>query len=116
MIVYITMTIFAVFFSALANIKTYKKSKKKYTINLKLVFWYISEIILIVVAAIRYDVGQDYMYTYVPYFNGVLKGRPNEDIEIGFYILNKVIQLFTTDYAGIFIVCSVFFSTIFIKQ
>lgn len=109
MIVYITMTIFAVFFSALANIKTYKKSKKKYTINLKLVFWHISEIILIVVAAIRYDVGQDYMYTYVPYFNGVLIGRPNENIEMGFYVLNKVVQLFTKDYAGIFIVCSVFF-------
>ena len=110
MSVYIIMTIFAVIFSAFANIKEYKKEKKKiYTINLKLLSWHISEIILIVVAAIRYDVGQDYMYTYVPYFNGLLHGHVNEDIEIGFFILNKIIQFFTHDYAWIFIVCSVVF-------
>lgn len=110
MAVYIFMTIFAVVFSAFANIKTYeKKSKRKYAINLKLISWHISEIILIIVAAIRYDVGQDYMYTYVPYFNGVLRGAPNENIEIGFFILNKIVQVFTQDYAGIFIVCSVIF-------
>lgn len=110
MAVYITMTIFAVIFSAIANIKTYQKeNKKKYTINLKVVAWYISEIILIVVAAIRYDVGQDYMYTYVPYFNGLLRGYANESIEIGFFVLNKIVQVFTQDYAGIFIVCSVIF-------
>ena len=98
------MTILAVIFSALSN---YDKNKKNSTV--KMVFWYISEAILIIVAAIRFDVGQDYMYTYVPYFKGVLKGNPNEDIEKGFLILNKIVQLFTTDYAGIFIVCSVIF-------
>lgn len=110
MIVYITMTMSAVLFSALANIKTYNKTKtKKYTINLKLLFWYISEFILILVAAIRYDVGLDYKYTYVSFFNGVLKGNPNENIEIGFLLLNKIVQIFTKDFAGIFIVCSVIF-------
>ena len=69
MSVYITMTIFAVLFSALANIKDYKKTENsKFRINIKLVFWYLSELVLIIVAAIRYDVGQDYMYTYVPFF------------------------------------------------
>ena len=105
--VYIAMTICSVFFSALANINTYEK--KRYTINIKLLFWYLSEIVLIIVAAIRYDVGQDYMYTYVPYFNGLLVGYVNEDIEKGFWLLNKIVQLFTKDYAGIFIVCSVIF-------
>lgn len=105
--VYIAMTICSVFFSALANINTYEK--KRYTINIKLLFWYLSEIVLIIVAAIRYDVGQDYMYTYVPYFNGLLVGYVNEDIEKGFWLLNKIVQLFTKDYVGIFIVCSVIF-------
>ena len=104
MVTYITMTILAVIFSALSN---YDKNKKNNTV--KMAFWYISEAILIIVAAIRFDVGQDYMYTYVTYFKGVLKGNPNEDIEKGFLILNKIVQLFTTDYAGIFIVCSVIF-------
>lgn len=110
MSVYITMTIFAVFFSALANIKDYKKTENsKFKINIKLFFWYLSELILIIVAAIRYDVGQDYMYTYVPFFNGVLWGNINENIEVGFLLLNKIVQVFTHDYAGIFIICSVIF-------
>jgi len=100
----------AVLFSGLANIKSYKKNnEKKYVINMKLVFWYISEFILIIVAAIRYDVGQDYMYTYVPLFNGILYGNINENVEIGFLLINKIVQLFTSDYVGIFIVCSVIF-------
>lgn len=107
--VYIGMTVFAVLFSALANIKEHQKKDKKYTIDFKLVAWYVSELILILVAAFRYDVGQDYMYTYVPYFNGVLWGSPNENIEFGFFLLNKLVQLFTQDYAGIFILCSVIF-------
>lgn len=49
------------------------------------------------------------MYTYVPYFNGLLVGYVNEDIEKGFWLLNKIVQLFTKDYVGIFIVCSVIF-------
>lgn len=106
MSVYIIMTILAVVFSYTANIKTdINKEKNKN----KMIFWYISELILIIVAAIRYDVGQDYMYTYVPYFNGVLWGTPNENIEIGFFVLNKIVQIFTQDYVGIFIVCSVIF-------
>lgn len=110
MAVYIGMTILAVMFSAFSNIKKYKNKKsKKIVINFKVMCWYISEIILIIVAAIRYDVGKDYMYTYVPYFNGILTGNINENIEIGFYLLNKLIQIFTRDYAWIFIVCSVIF-------
>lgn len=100
------MTIFAVFFSYIANIKKYKENKIPI---LNKIFWYLSEIVLIVVSGIRYGVGQDYFYTYVPYFNNLLRGYRNMDVEVGFYWLNKIIQIFTHDYAWIFIVCSVIF-------
>lgn len=110
MVVYIIMTVFAVILSAFANIKkNNKKSNKKFAINFRLLAWYTSELILIIIAAIRYDVGQDYMYTYVPYFNNVLGGSANMDMEYGFFLLNKFAQLFTHDYVGIFVICSVIF-------
>ncbi len=110
MVVYICMTLLAVVLSAASNIKMVeKKERKKFTINIRVLTWYMSEIILISVAAIRYDVGKDYMYTYVSYFNGILKGNINENIEIGFYYLNKFVQIFTQDYCGIFIISSVIF-------
>ncbi len=114
MLVYIIMTILAVIFSALANnykIK-YKEglnTQKKTKIDSGTILWYLSEMTLIIVAAIRYDVGQDYMYTYVPYFNGLLLGNINKNIEIGFRLLNEFIQFFSKDYIWIFIVCSVIF-------
>lgn len=100
------MTIFAVFFSYVANVRKYNENKIPI---LNKIFWYLSEIVLIVVSGIRYGVGQDYFYTYVPYFNNLLFGHRNLDVEEGFYWLNKFIQLFTSDYAWLFIVCSVIF-------
>lgn len=106
MLVYISMTLFAVFFSYLANVKKYVNDK--IPLGNK-IFWYLSELVLIIVSGIRYGVGQDYFYTYVPYFNNLLIGHRNLDVEIGFYYLCKFIQIFTYDYAWLFIICSVIF-------
>lgn len=107
MIVYILMTIFAVLLSLFANVKKTDQQNKK--LSFRNIMWYGAEIILIVVAGVRYNVGQDYLYTYVPYFNNLLYGVVNENIEVGFYLLNKLVQVFTRDYAWLFIVCSVIF-------
>lgn len=107
MVVYVLMTIFAVLLSSFANIKKNDLQNKKNLI--RNILWYTAEFVFIIVAGIRYNVGQDYMYTYVPYFNNLLYGIVNENIEIGFYLLNKLIQIFTTDYSWLFIVCSVIF-------
>lgn len=65
---------------------------------------------LAIIAGIRYDVGQDYMYTYVPIFEQVISGNTkNTWGDIGYIFLNKIISLFTNDYAGIFIVTSCLF-------
>ena len=111
MIVYISMIILAVSFSAMANIKENKtKLIKNGKLNLNILCWYISEIVLIIVSGFRYDVGMDYMATYVPFFNGILIDSTfNSNIEFGFFLLNKLVQIFTKDYVGIFVISSVIF-------
>ena len=59
----------------------------------------------IAVAGFRYDVGTDYLYTYVPNFKEIANGQDSY-FEWGFYLLNKVIQLYTLDYFWLFLVCA----------
>lgn len=65
---------------------------------------------LAVIAGIRYNVGKDYMYTYVPVFKQVLAGNSDEAWgDWGYIFLNKIVTCFTDDYAGIFILTSCMF-------
>ena len=57
----------------------------------------------------RYGVGQDYFYTYVPYFEKVCAGQAPADVEFGFYAINKLVSLFTTDPTPVFLICSIVF-------
>lgn len=66
----------------------------------------ISPIPFILLAAFRYDVGTDYLYTYVPRFNEIAEGKENY-FEYGFFMLNKLIQVFTLDYFWLFLTCAV---------
>ena len=53
------------------------------------VFFILTLIMPFFVMALRYGVGQDYFYTYVPVFNSVLNNTYSSDLEIGFLWLNK---------------------------
>lgn len=55
---------------------------------------------------IRYGIGQDYFYTYVPVFNTILETGTYSGSEVGFIFLNKLCQIFTDNYQSIFIVTS----------
>lgn len=70
------------------------------------VFACISALPVIIVAAIRYDVGTDYMYTYVPMFRRIAMGIETH-YEPGFWLLNKVLTLVTDNYVWLFVICSV---------
>lgn len=64
----------------------------------------------ILISGFRYGVGQDYFYTYVPIFNQAVTGNlDNVWGEIGYIYLNKIVAMFTSDYAGIFLVTSILF-------
>lgn len=68
-----------------------------------------SALVLILLTGFRYGIGQDYFYTYVPYFERVRAGFNPPDMEIGFFALNWVVSRFTSDPTPIFFICSVIF-------
>lgn len=69
---------------------------------------------LFFVAAVRYDVGTDYFYTYVPNFLKILKGEEPYS-EWGFNQLNKFIQLFTDNPQWLFVVTGLIYSFVLIQ-
>lgn len=73
-----------------------------------IVFFILSVLPLFIVAAVRYDVGTDYFYTYVPNFYKILCGEEPYS-EPGFNYFNKFIQLFTTDVQWLFVITSFIF-------
>ena len=87
------------------------KENRGRSINFKIdLFKYIPMLPLIIISGIRYGVGQDYFYTYVPIFRNVLSGKINGTWgEIGYIYLNKFVTLFTSDYSVIFLLTSIIF-------
>lgn len=81
---------------------------KKLVIRIKDVRLFIAAIPPFFLSALRYGIGTDYFFTYVPAFNMVLKGS-GEYRELGFTLLNKIITMFTSDYQWLFIVTSFLF-------
>ena len=66
---------------------------------------------MILTAALRYDVGQDYLHTYVPYFEMVQTGTlpANQQMEILYHGLNALIAWLGGDVFWVFAVCAVLF-------
>lgn len=106
MIYYTIMLIISLLFAEL-----YRKKNNK-------VFIFLSMLPFILVAGLRYDVGTDYMYRYIPEISELLKGGNPQNLEIGFKLFVRIIQLFTKDIQTVFFVSAIFiygiiFSTIF---
>lgn len=60
----------------------------------------------ILVSAFRYGIGTDYFYTYIPQFNLIARGGESY-YEIGFYLLNKFVTLFTSNGQWLIALCSI---------
>ncbi len=81
-------------------------SQKEMTKSKKFLFAFLSLFIIFLISAIRYDVGTDYFYRYVPDFNTILMGGDVLNLEIGFKILIKICLLFTKDVQLLFVLTS----------
>lgn len=68
-----------------------------------------SALVFIFLTGFRYGVGQDYFYTYVPYFERVCLGLGQQDMELGYYGLNLLVSCFTHDPFPVFLICSLLF-------
>lgn len=70
----------------------------------------LSALPFIVVSGLRYDVGTDYFFTYVPMFDRIAAGVPfaEIDVEPGFWLLNVIIQWMGGGYVWLFTLTSAF--------
>ena len=106
--IYLIMTMTSVFLAVIhiSYKDRYALSNREGDYRKSLIAAVLSVLPFIIVAGFRYDVGTDYLYTYVTKFNEIANGQENY-FEPGFYLLNKLIQLYTRDYFWLFLVCAV---------
>ena len=73
---------------------------------------------MILVAALRYDVGTDYLHTYVPYFETVRDGflENYSKMEILYHLLNVAIAALGGDYVWVFAIAAILFYTMVYLQ
>ncbi|WP_294184183.1 EpsG family protein [uncultured Clostridium sp.] len=119
MIVYISAIIISIFFAYLAVLSKirnkYKLAKSDISYNIIYkIFAVISFLPLFLVSAFRYYVGTDYFPRYVLGLLEVKSGNKNV-YEIGFRMFNKLILMFTDDYAWLFIITSFIFCAFIYK-
>lgn len=110
LIIYIPM-ILCTSILALCMPYSYRKSREFLNINKILVF-----LPPFLVLALRYGIGVDYFFTYVPIFEKLAQGYNYEGVEIGYILLNKIILLFTDNYYWLFIVTSFIFCYFMFKS
>lgn len=99
MIVYIIMITSALI---LAFIEEKTENKK-----LKWLFVILTAIPFIIVSSIRYDVGTDYLFRYVPNYNTFVSGDDVDSLEILFRVLIKLCTFVTSDHVILFIISSI---------
>lgn len=87
----------------------YRKEEDGLYIGYSHIYMILSAFPAFLLSALRYGIGTDYFYSYVPQFQNVLEGTEIY-FERGFYLLIKVITLFTRDYQWLFIVTSFLFT------
>lgn len=104
----------ASFFPKFAKTAVYSAAQLR-DFRLKYFLWYfLAACPLFFVAAVRYDVGTDYFFTYVPNFLKILEGGFPYS-EWGFNSLNRLIQVFTDDPQWLFVVTGFIFSFVIVN-
>lgn len=63
----------------------------------------------LLVAALRYNVGTDYFATYYTGFYRILAGIDFDQFEVGYWLVNKAVQLFTDNVFVMFAISSLLF-------
>lgn len=99
MIVYIVMLLTTIIITYIAE----KSSNPK----IKPILYFLAVIPFILVSAIRYDVGTDYSFRYVPDYNCIVNGGDVDNLESGFKLLIRFCILFTTNPQILFVITSI---------
>lgn len=110
MIIYVSMIIFTL---VLALCMPYSYKKGVILLKFNKLFVFLPSFLIL---ALRFGIGVDYFFTYVPIFEKLSLGYNYEDVEIGYILLNKMILLFTDNYYWLFIVTSLIFCYFIFKS
>ena len=89
--------------------RSYRRGRKTWTVLFTI-------LPLFLIAALRYDVGTDYLYVYVPYFQTLSWGRELREIEPLFRLLNQMIIWMGGHYQWVFVVCAGIFTLLVFSQ
>lgn len=108
MLIYWTACICSVAFAAFGLKVAHRRTNAAYYLKLS----FFSALPLIFIASIRYDVGQDYLYTYVPYFLRLQRGIVYQKLEPLYHLINVVVIRLHGDYPWVFAICAVIFLTL----
>lgn len=92
------------------SLATIRKFKHKY-----ILFLIFSILPLGLISGLRYGIGTDYFYTYSPNFYKILNGEFVYS-ELGFNLLNKLIQIFSHKDTALFLVTGILFAALLIKS
>lgn len=100
------MVIYLIFFSIIELItflrESTKKSQQKYLSLLLFLF-------LFLFMGLRYGIGQDYFFTYVPIYEQVLSTGTASNVEVGYLWLNQFLAFFFSDYSVLFLITAAIF-------
>lgn len=80
-----------------------------------LIWFWLAVLPLFLVTALRYDVGTDYFYTYVPEFYHILNREPGGYSEWGFNALIRAIQVFSTNAQWLFCITGFLFTFLAVR-
>lgn len=70
---------------------------------------FLSAMPLFLIAALRYDVGTDYMFTYVPYFRYLSWGKNLRTMEPLYKLINQIVIWLGGSYQWVFAICAAIF-------
>ncbi len=98
MIIYLSMMVISIVFAYLVT----KTNKKSY----KIVFGILASLPFFIVSAIRYDVGTDYSYRYIPDFNKIANGIDVKNLELGFKLIIRLCLIVSENYQLLFVITS----------
>lgn len=102
MLIYVIGTALAMLFAKYAmNTKSYPALKSSYR-----TLAFLSFLPLTLIAALRYKVGTDYDYVYIPFFHSINSGGEKFK-EVGFNLINQITYLFTDEPYLMFAVVSI---------
>ena len=112
MLIYWSICLLSILFAGFGMKIKHEKSDALYYWKLS----FFSALPMIFVASVRYDVGKDFFYTYVPYFQSIKYGTVSSQLEPLYHLINVAVVKLNGGYPWVFAISAVIFLGIIFYQ